>query len=182
MRTAARSLEIAELAVRWREAGVVGFDIAGAEEGFPPTRHLDAFEYVAARTSTPPFMPARHFGLPSIWEAVSSAEPSDSGTACASSMTSPALRAREELGRLGRLRARPAHSVGVVPDVEHRHARVQDGCRTSDRMLRRLRFRVTVNTDNRLMSATSDDLREWRQLREAFGWGLDDFEWLTSTR
>ncbi|HZY06492.1 MAG TPA: adenosine deaminase, partial [Ilumatobacteraceae bacterium] len=41
MRTAARSLEIAELAVRWREAGVVGFDIAGAEEGFPPTRHLD---------------------------------------------------------------------------------------------------------------------------------------------
>ena len=46
MRTAARSLEIAELAVRWRDRGVVGFDIAGAEAGYPPTRHLDAFEHV----------------------------------------------------------------------------------------------------------------------------------------
>ena len=47
MRTAARSLEIAELAVRHRDAGVVGFDIAGAEAGSPPSRHLDAFQYVA---------------------------------------------------------------------------------------------------------------------------------------
>ena len=47
MRTAARSLEIAELAVRHRDEGVVGFDIAGAEAGSPPTRHLDAFQYVA---------------------------------------------------------------------------------------------------------------------------------------
>ena len=46
MRTAARSLEIAELAVRHRDEGVVGFDIAGAEAGSPPTRHLDAFEYL----------------------------------------------------------------------------------------------------------------------------------------
>src|SRR5579872_1948832 len=46
MRTAARSLEIAELAVRHRDAGVVGFDIAGAEAGSPPSRHLDAFQYV----------------------------------------------------------------------------------------------------------------------------------------
>ena len=46
MRTAARSLEIADLAVRWRERGVCGFDIAGAEAGYPPTRHLDAFEHI----------------------------------------------------------------------------------------------------------------------------------------
>src|SRR5690349_8156274 len=46
MRHAARSQEIAELAVRYRDIGVVGFDIAGAEAGFPPTRHLDAFEYL----------------------------------------------------------------------------------------------------------------------------------------
>src|ERR1700756_3178185 len=44
MRTAARSLEIAELAVRFRDDGVVGFDIAGAEKGWPPSRHLDAFQ------------------------------------------------------------------------------------------------------------------------------------------
>ena len=46
MRTAARSLEIAELAVRHRDEGVVGFDIAGAEAGWPPSRHLDAFQYL----------------------------------------------------------------------------------------------------------------------------------------
>src|SRR5664279_1082949 len=45
MRHAARSREIAELAVAYRDDGVVGFDIAGAEAGYPPTRHLDAFEY-----------------------------------------------------------------------------------------------------------------------------------------
>jgi adenosine deaminase len=44
MRTAARSQEIAQLAVRFRDEGVVGFDIAGAEAGHPPTRHLDAFQ------------------------------------------------------------------------------------------------------------------------------------------
>ena len=45
-------------------------------------------------------------------------------------------------------------------------------------MLRRLRFRVTVNTDNRLMSATSMT-QEFEQLRDAFGWTIDDFEWVT---
>src|SRR3974377_1462104 len=44
MRTAARSLEIAELAVRHRDEGVVGFDIAGAEAGRPPSRHLEGFQ------------------------------------------------------------------------------------------------------------------------------------------
>src|SRR3954451_719044 len=44
MRHAARSREIAELAVRHRDHGVVGFDIAGAEAGYPPSRHLDAFD------------------------------------------------------------------------------------------------------------------------------------------
>ncbi len=46
MRHAAVSRTIAELAIRFRDKGVVGFDIAGAEAGNPPTRHLDAFEYM----------------------------------------------------------------------------------------------------------------------------------------
>ena len=52
MRQVERSVEIAELAVRYRDKGVVGFDIAGPEAGFPPTRHLDAFHLVHGRTST----------------------------------------------------------------------------------------------------------------------------------
>src|SRR5258707_1319081 len=70
MRTAARSLEIAELAVRWRDAGVVGFDIAGAEAGYPPTRHLDAFQYVARENFHTTIHAGEAFGLPSIWEAI----------------------------------------------------------------------------------------------------------------
>ena len=46
MRHAARSLEIAELAVDFRDKGVVGFDIAGAEAGYPPSRHLAAFQHM----------------------------------------------------------------------------------------------------------------------------------------
>ena len=70
MRTAARSLEIAELAVRWRDAGVVGFDIAGAEAGYPPTRHLDAFQHVQRESFHTTIHAGEAFGLPSIWEAV----------------------------------------------------------------------------------------------------------------
>ena len=70
MRTAARSLEIAELAVRHRDAGVVGFDIAGAEAGSPPSRHLDAFQYVARENFHITIHAGEGFGLPSIWEAL----------------------------------------------------------------------------------------------------------------
>ena len=70
MRTAARSLEIAELAVRWRDRGVVGFDIAGAEAGYPPSRHLDAFQYVMRENFHSTIHAGEAFGLPSIWEAL----------------------------------------------------------------------------------------------------------------
>ena len=70
MRTAARSREIAELAVRYRDAGVVGFDIAGAEAGYPPTRHLDAFQYVMRENFHSTIHAGEAFGLPSIWEAL----------------------------------------------------------------------------------------------------------------
>ena len=70
MRTAARSLEIAELAVRHRDEGVVGFDIAGAEKGYPPSRHLDAFHYIAHENFHFTIHAGEAFGLPSIWEAL----------------------------------------------------------------------------------------------------------------
>ena len=45
-------------------------------------------------------------------------------------------------------------------------------------LLRRLSFRVTVNTDNRLMSGVTLS-SEFRALTEAFGYGWADIEWLT---
>ena len=70
MRHAARSCEIAELAIRFRDKGVVGFDIAGAEAGYPPTRHLDAFEYMRSNNARFTIHAGEAFGLPSIHEAI----------------------------------------------------------------------------------------------------------------
>jgi adenosine deaminase len=178
MRTAARSLEIAELAVRWRDAGVVGFDIAGAEAGYPPTRHLDAFQYVQRENFHTTIHAGEAFGLPSIWEAVQfcGAERLGHGVRIIDDITGPP--GEEQLGRLAAfvrdrripLELCPTSNVGTgvcASIAEHPIG-----------MLRRLRFRVTLNTDNRLMSATSMT-HEMEQLHEAFGWGLEDFEWMT---
>jgi adenosine deaminase len=70
MRHQARSREIASLVVKNRDAGVVGFDIAGAEAGYPPTRHLDAFEYLQRENAHFTIHAGEAFGLPSIWEAI----------------------------------------------------------------------------------------------------------------
>ena len=63
-------MEIAELAVAWRDRGVAGFDIAGAEAGYPPTRHLDAFEYLQRENAHFTIHAGEAFGLPSIWQAI----------------------------------------------------------------------------------------------------------------
>jgi adenosine deaminase len=89
MRQAARSVEVAECAVRWRDAGVVGFDIAGPEEGYRPTRHLDAFDLVRRENFHITIHAGESFGLPSIWGRSSSAGRSVWATASGSSTTSP---------------------------------------------------------------------------------------------
>ena len=178
MRTAARSLEIAELAVRWRDAGCVGFDIAGAEAGYPPTRHLDAFQYVQRENFHTTIHAGEAFGLPSIWEAVQfcGAERLGHGVRIVDDITSPA--GGEQLGRLAAYVRDRRIPLELCPT-----SNVNTGVCASIAdhpigMLRRLRFRVTVNTDNRLMSDTSMS-KEFQQLHDAFGWGLDDFEWMT---
>ena len=88
MRHQARSREIAELSIAWRDRGVAGFDIAGAEAGYPPTRHLDAFEYLQRENSHFTIHAGEAFGLPSIWRPSSGAARIGSATACASSTTS----------------------------------------------------------------------------------------------
>jgi adenosine deaminase len=178
MRTAARSREIAELAVRWRDQGVVGFDIAGAEEGFPPTRHLDAFEYVRSENFHTTIHAGEAFGLPSIWEAVQfcGAERLGHGVRIVDDITGPP--GDEELGRLAAFVRDRRIPLELCPTSNLGTGVCKTIAEHPIGMLRRLRFRVTVNTDNRLMSATSMSY-EMEQLAAAFGWGLDDFEWLT---
>ena len=123
MRTAARSLEIAELAVRWRDAGVVGFDIAGAEAGYPPTRHLDAFQYVMRENFHTTIHAGEAFGLPSIWEAVQwcGAERLGHGVRIVDDISGPAGQRAARPPRV--LRPRHAHPARAVPDVERQHRR-----------------------------------------------------------
>jgi adenosine deaminase len=193
MRHAANGMEIARLAVRFRDEGVVGFDIAGAEAGFPPTRHLDAFEYLRRENAHFTIHAGEAFGLPSIWEAIQW---------CGADRLGHGVRIVDDL----RVGARPYGSdpagdaTAQVPDValgrlaayvrDRRiplemcpSSNVQTGAAPSIAahpigLLARLRFRVTLNTDNRLMSGTSMS-REMRLMVQELGWGLDDLRWVT---
>ena len=179
MRTAARSLEIAELAVRHRDEGVVGFDIAGAEKGYPPTRHLDAFHYIARENFHFTIHAGEAFGLPSIWEALQwcGAERLGHGVRIVDDIT-VGTDGRVALGRLAAyvrdrripLEMCPTSNVhtGAVTSIEEHPID----------LLRRLRFRVTVNTDNRLMSGVTLS-SEIETLVRAFGLDLAEMQWLT---
>ena len=179
MRTAARSLEIAELAVRHRDNGVVGFDIAGAEAGWPPTRHLDAFQYVKGENFHITIHAGEAFGLPSIWEAVQE---------CGAERLGHGVRIVDDIEiagngavKLGRLAAYVRDRR--IPLEMCPTSNVQTGAAPSIaehplRLLRQLQFRVTVNTDNRLMSHLTLS-SEFHRLAEEFGYGWTDLEWLT---
>ncbi|HET8561383.1 MAG TPA: adenosine deaminase [Marmoricola sp.] len=178
MRHRARSREIAELAVKFRDDGVVGFDIAGAEAGYPPTRHLDAFEYLQRENAHFTIHAGEAFGLPSIWQAIQW---------CGADRLGHGVRIIDDIEvdgdqvRLGRLAAYVRDKR--IPLEMCPFSNIQTGAAASiDQhpigLLARLRFRVTVNTDNRLMSGTSMT-REFAALRDAFGYGLDDVRWFT---
>ena len=178
MRTAALSRDIAELAVRNRDRGVVGFDIAGAEAGYPPSRHLDAFQYVMRENFHSTIHAGEAFGLPSIWEALQycGAARLGHGVRIVDDITgSPG---EEQLGRLASYVRDRRVCLELCPTSNVNTGVCESVAEHPIGMLRRLRFRVTVNTDNRLMSNTSMST-EMSKLRDAFGWDLTDFEWLT---
>ncbi|MEX2546474.1 MAG: adenosine deaminase [Chloroflexota bacterium] len=179
MRQFARSVEIAELALRYRDEGVVGFDVAGPEAGFPPTRYLDAFNLIHQANFHVTIHAGEAFGLPSIWEALQwcGAERLGHGVRIIDDIT---VRDDGEIV-LGRLAAYVRDMR--VPLEMCPTSNVHTGAAASIEehpidLLRRLRFRVTVNTDDRLMSGiTLTD--EFATLSETFGFGLDEMQWLT---
>jgi adenosine deaminase len=178
MRHAARSMEIAELAVRYRDEGVVGFDIAGAEAGFPPTRHLDAFEFLQRENFHFTIHAGEAFGLPSIWQALQwcGADRLGHGVRIVDDITVTAD--GPQLGRLAAYVRDKRIPLEMCPT-----SNIQTGAAASIAehpigLLRDLRMRVTVNTDNRLMSNTSLS-REMALLVETFGYGWADLQWFT---
>jgi adenosine deaminase len=179
MRHAARSREIAELAVRFRDRGVAGFDIAGAEAGYPPSRHLDAFEYMRAANAHFTIHAGEAFGLPSIHEAVAfcGTDRLGHGVRIVDDIT-VADDGTATLGLLANYVRDKRIPLELCPS-----SNVQTGAvATLDDhpfdLLARLRFRVTVNTDNRLMSDTTMT-NEMMRLVETFGYGWVDLERFT---
>ncbi|MFR9793020.1 adenosine deaminase [Streptomyces sp. MB22_4] len=174
MRMFDRVAEAADLAVAYRDAGVVGFDIAGAEDGFPAADHLGAFEHL--RRESVPFTihAGEAYGLPSIHQAVQ---------VCGAQRIGHGVRLTEDIvdGKLGRLASWVRDrriALEMCPT-----SNLQTGCAASIAghpitELKDLGFRVTLNTDNRLVSGTTMT-REMALLVEEAGWGVEDLRAVT---
>ncbi|AYE94530.1 adenosine deaminase [Mycobacterium paragordonae] len=179
MRHAAMSREIAELAIRFRDKGVVGFDIAGAEAGYPPTRHLDAFEYMRDHNARFTIHAGEAFGLPSIHEAIAF---------CGADRLGHGVRIVDDiqvdpdggvaLGRLAAIVRDKRVPLEMCPSSNVQTGAVASIAEHPFDLLARSRFRVTVNTDNRLMSDTTMS-QEMHRLVEAFGYGWADLQRFT---
>src|SRR6476659_9871601 len=140
----------------WRAAGVVAFDGAGREKGYPPTRYLEAFDYVRRENFHITIHAGESFGLPSIWEALQF---------CGAERLGHGVRIVDDIhilqdGSVELVRLAAFVRDRRVPLEMCPTSNIHTGAVASIRehpidLLRRLRFRVTVNTDNRLMSGVS---------------------------
>jgi adenosine deaminase len=177
MRMFDRTREIADLVVAYRDAGVVGFDIAGAEDGFPPADHLAAFAHL--RHESVPFTihAGEAHGLPSIHQALQ---------VCGAQRIGHGVRITDDIpdlaaGKLGRLASwvrdrRIALEMCPTSNLQTgAAASIADHPITA---LKDLGFRVTLNTDNRLVSGTTMTREMSLLVREA-GWTVEDLRTVT---
>ena len=179
MRDMRISLEIAELAVDFRDRGVVGFDLAGEEGGYPPKKHVEAFHYIQRQNFNITVHAGEGYGKESIWQAIQycGAHRIGHGTR----LIDDIVVTEGVVVRLGGLAqyvldkripleiclSSNVHT-GAIPSLAEHPFNV----------FYRQQFRVTLNTDNRLMSRTSMS-NEFQVALDAFGLGLDDFEKVT---
>jgi adenosine deaminase len=173
------SQEIAELAVDFRPHGVVGFDLAGEEGGFPAKKHLDAFHYIQRENFNITIHAGEGFGKESIWQAIQW---------CGAHRIGHATRLVEDM----RIKDGTVLSMGTLAQYVLDKRIPLEVCLTSNLhtgAVRKLaehpfaiffkyRFRVTLNTDNRLMSGISLT-DEYRLASEVFGLGIPDLERLS---
>jgi adenosine deaminase len=179
MRNMNVSLEMAELAVDFRARGVVGFDLAGEEGGFPPKKHVEAFHYIQRENFNITVHAGEGFGKESIWQAIQycgahrighgtrlidDIAVADGGVVKLGDLAQYVLDKRIplEICLLSNVH------TGATPSLEQHPFKI----------LYQEKFRVTLNTDNRLMSNTSMT-REFEAAAQTFGLTLDDFEKIT---
>ncbi|MBZ5534327.1 MAG: adenosine deaminase [Acidobacteriia bacterium] len=179
MRNMKLSLEMAELAVDFRDRGVVGFDLAGEEGGYPPKRHVDAFHYVQRENFSITIHAGEAFGKESIWQAIQW---------CGAHRIGHATRLVEDMaltdGRVVKLGTLAQYVLDKrIPLEICMSSNVHTGAVPSLQahpfgIYFKEKFRVTLNTDNRLMSNTSMT-KEFSAAVKHFGLGLHDLEKIT---
>ncbi len=179
MRHLTASLEAAELAIRWREAGVVGFDLAGGEAGFPPKKHVEAFQAIERANFYITIHAGEAFGPESIWQALQY---------CGAHRLGHATRLIDDiqimpdgsmkLGRLAQyvLDRRVPLEMCLLSNIH------TGACASLEEHplvpLFRRGFRVCLNTDDRLMSDTTMT-KETILATETFDLSLDELEKLS---
>jgi adenosine deaminase len=178
MRQNKLSQEVAELVVKYRDKGVVGFDIAGPEDGFPPSDQKETFDYLRKEDAHFTIHAGEAYGLPSIWEAIQ---------LCGAERLGHGVRIIDDIDFSG-----PEAKLGQLASYVRDRRIPLELCPTSNLQtgaaksyaehpigaLARLRFRVTLNTDNRLMSQTSMSF-EMEEAVKAFGWDFAELQRIT---
>jgi adenosine deaminase len=176
------SLEMAELAVDYRERGVVGFDLAGEEGGYPPKKHVDAFHYIQRENFNITVHAGEAFGKESIWQAIQW---------CGAHRIGHATRLIEDIG-LDKHNKKKIVRMGYLAQYVLDKRLPLEICLTSNvdtgavksleehpfGLFHKYKFRVTLNTDDRLMSNTTMT-KEYRIAHQVFKLSLDDLEKLT---
>ncbi len=170
------SLEMAELAVAYRSRGVVGFDLAGDEMGHPPKDHLDAFHFVQRENFNITVHAGEAFGKESIWQALQY---------CGAHRIGHGTRLREDLfldhGRVAGIGSLAGYVLDKrIPIEICLTSNLHTGAARSyaDHPFRYFfdkRFRVTLNTDNRLMSDVSMT-SEYEVAVNEYGLDFNDLE------
>lgn len=179
MRNMDVSRDMAELAVDFRERGVVGFDLAGEEGGFPPKKHVDAFHYIQRQNFNITIHAGEGFGKESIWQAIQycGAHRIGHGTRLVDDIAVADGKA-VKLGNLAQyvLDKRIPLEICLISNVHTGAA--PSLAEHPFKILYQEKFRVTLNTDNRLMSDTTMT-KEFEAAADTFGLSMDDFEKIT---
>jgi adenosine deaminase len=179
MRNMDVSLEMAELAVDFRERGVVGFDLAGEEGGYPPKKHVDAFHYIQRQNFNITIHAGEGFGKESIWQAIQycGAHRIGHGTRLIDDIAVVDGKA-VKLGHIAQyvLDKRIPLEICLISNVHTGAARSVS--EHPFKIFYQAKFRVTLNTDNRLMSDTTMT-QEFEAAAHTLGLSLEDFEKIT---
>ncbi len=173
------SLPMAQLAVKYRDKGAVAFDLAGDEAGNPPKKHLDAFQYCHRKNFNITIHAGEAFGARSIWQALQycGAHRVGHGTRLVDDFT---FKGGEvvSMGSLANYILDKRIPLECCLSSNVHTAAAENFAKHPFRHFYKKRFRVTLNTDNRLMSNTSLSKEMEIAVRE-YGLGLRDLEVLT---